>query len=108
MAAASLYLTHGPKGSRVDVHDEFCSYAVIDRQRGVDAASAKAQVENLARKKDAIGWEAAERRCAAAIEPRMTETTLGFVSPLSHVKNIVRCARRLENGINVMRIFKPK
>jgi hypothetical protein len=104
MAPTSPYFTHGPERSRVDVHDEFSSYAAFHRQSGVDATSAETKVAHLARKEDAVRWEATERCNTTAIESRMTGTIFVGVGALSHINKIVRCARRLENGIKVTRI----
>jgi hypothetical protein len=47
-------LTHGPERSCIDAHEQFSSRAASNRQSGIDAAAAEAQVANLPRKNDSL------------------------------------------------------
>jgi hypothetical protein len=81
---------------------------MINRQRSIDAASTEAQVADLPRKKDAIGWQATDLRVTRATESRTAAAIVIFAGAIRHVYKIVGWARILENGIKVTQNWKPK
>ena len=53
------------------MHDDLSPRAAFNRHRGVDAASAQAQVADLPRKEKAVGWEETDLRDTSATESRV-------------------------------------
>jgi len=67
------------------VHEDFSSRAAFNRHGGIDAAPAEAQVADLPRKEDAVGWEETDLRDTSTTESRVTRAIVVRVGMLSHV-----------------------